>query len=125
MKLIDQYYKPETVDCYTFVFDEQDPATGYYTMLALSKDGYNVSQWRSGPYDPEGENERLGQRTVLSAIGARALDGFFSRLSTPQGWEEIYATAEELTQQDDPEDSSVLDRLDELRRSLKDDDAEL
>jgi hypothetical protein len=39
MKLIDQYYKPGTIDCYTFVFDEVTPETGYHTMLALSEDG--------------------------------------------------------------------------------------
>jgi hypothetical protein len=45
MLLIDHYYKPETIDCYTFVFDEVTPETGLYTMLAMSADGYTYSQW--------------------------------------------------------------------------------
>jgi hypothetical protein len=63
-------------------------------MLALSEDGFKFSQWTSGMYDPEGENEHLGQRILLSAIGARALDGFFSRLSIPDEWEGLHDTIE-------------------------------
>ncbi len=44
MELIDSYRKDGVLDCYTFVFDEQDPRTGYHTMLALSEDGYTFSQ---------------------------------------------------------------------------------
>jgi hypothetical protein len=35
MKLLETFYKLETVGCYSFVFDEVDPLTGYHTMLAL------------------------------------------------------------------------------------------
>lgn len=49
LHLIDQFYRPGTYDAYTFVFDERDPRTGYYTMLALSEDdGYAVSDRDSG-----------------------------------------------------------------------------
>lgn len=51
--------------------------TGYWTMLATDHGGRMFSQWT------EGENEHLGKRVLLSAIGARALDTFFSRLSIP------------------------------------------
>jgi hypothetical protein len=101
MRLIDQYYKPETIDCYTFVFDEVTPETGYNTMLAMSEDGYVFSQWTSGVYDPEGENEHLGKHILLSAIGARALDGFFSRLSIPREWEEIHDAVEQIIREED------------------------
>ena len=96
MELIDSYHKDGVLDCYTFVFDEQNPRTGYHTMLAMSEDGYTFSQWTSGLYDPEGENEHLGKRILLSAIGARALDGFFSRLSIPDEWEGVHDTIEQI-----------------------------
>lgn len=100
MELIDSYRKDGVLDCYTFVFDKQDPHTGFYTMLAMSEDGYTFSQWTSGLYDPEGENEQLGKRILLSAIGARALDGFFSRLSIPDEWEQAYQAIEEIIRED-------------------------
>jgi hypothetical protein len=96
MRLNDQYYKPESIDCYTFVFDEVTPETGYNTMLAMSEDGYAFSQWTSGIYDPNGENEHLGNRILLSAIGAAALDSFFSRLSIPDEWEALHDTIEQV-----------------------------
>ena len=96
MELIGSYRKDGVLDCYTFVFDEQDSRTGFFTMLAMSEDGYTFSQWTSGLYDPEGENEHLGQRILLSAIGARALDGFFSRLSIPDEWEGAHDTIEQI-----------------------------
>lgn len=72
-------------------------------MLALSEDGYKFSQWTSGLYDPEGENEHLGQRVLLGAIGARALDGFFSRLSIPREWEELHDVVEQIIREDGDE----------------------
>jgi hypothetical protein len=101
MELIDSYRKDGVLDCYTFVFDEQDPRTSFYTMLAMSEDGYTFSQWPSGQYDSEGENEHLGKHILLSAIGARALDGFFSRLSIPREWEEIHGTAEQIIREEE------------------------
>lgn len=101
MKLIDIFYKPRVYDAYTFVFDEQDTQTSYFTMLALSEDGHTFSQWTEGVYDPIGDNEHLGQRVVLSAVGAAALDGFFHRLSIPDEWEGIHATVEQLVQERD------------------------
>jgi hypothetical protein len=46
MNLIDSYSKPGVIDCYTFVFDEHNPRTGYYTMLATDETGGMFSQWR-------------------------------------------------------------------------------
>lgn len=99
MKLIDQFHKEGVFDAYTFVFDEVSP-DGFNTMLALSEDGHTFSQWTSGLYDPEGENEHLGQRVLLGAIGTHALDGFFSRLSIPQEWEEIHNVVEQIIRKD-------------------------
>lgn len=100
MELIDCYRKDGVLDCYTFVFNELDPHTGYYTILALSEDGYTFSQWTSGIYDPEGDNEHIGTRILLSAIGARALDGFFARLSIPQEWEAAHTIMEQIIRED-------------------------
>lgn len=99
MRLIDQFHKGRVIDAYTFVFDETN-ADGSNTMLALSEDGYKFSQWTSGLYDPEGENEHLGRRVLLSAIGERAFDGFFSRLSIPQEWEEAHNIIEQIIHED-------------------------
>jgi hypothetical protein len=102
MRLIDQFHKDGVCDAYTFVFDEMNPG-GYYTMLALSEDGFTFSQWTSGLYDPEGENEHLGKHILLNAIGARALDGFFSRLSIPREWEEVHNVVEQIIREDGDE----------------------
>lgn len=102
MRLIDQFHKDGVIDAYTFVFDETNP-DGSCTMLALSEDGYQFSQWTTGVYDPEGENEHLGTRILLSAIGERALDGFFSRLSIPKEWEEAHDIIEQIIREGDDE----------------------
>lgn len=101
MRLIDQYHKPETIDCYTFVFDEVTPETGYNTMLAMSEDGYAFSEWTSGLYDPDGDNEHLGRRITLQDLGNTVLNAFFSRLSIPQEWEELHETIEEIVREDE------------------------
>jgi photosystem II stability/assembly factor-like uncharacterized protein len=99
MELIDQFHKDGVIDAYTFVFDEMNP-DGSNTMLALSEDGFTFSQWTSGVYDPEGHNEHLGRRVLLSAIGDAALNGFFARLSIPQEWEEAYTIIEQIIRED-------------------------
>jgi hypothetical protein len=101
VKLIDIFYQPAVLDCYTFVFDEHDSRTGAYTMLGMSEDGYAFSQWTSGVYEPGAANEHLGSRVVLSAVGAAALDGFFHRLSIPEEWEGIHTTVEQIVQERD------------------------
>ena len=96
MQLIDVFYQPAVLDCYTFVFDEHDSRTGDYTMLGMSEDGHTVSQWTSGRYEPGTANEHLGSRILLSALGTAALDGFFARLSIPEEWEGIRTTIEQI-----------------------------
>jgi len=78
--LIDQFYQPWTYDAYTFVFDEQDPRTGYYTMLALSEDGSSFSQWTEGIYAPGDANDHLGQRVALDELGQAILAAVGARL---------------------------------------------
>ncbi|HEX9036632.1 MAG TPA: hypothetical protein VF808_06525 [Ktedonobacterales bacterium] len=119
MRLIDQFHKEGVIDAYTFVFDEMDRG-GNTTMLALSEDGYTFSNWTSGLYDPGGENEHLGKRVLLSAIGAAALNGLYARLSIPKGQEDFYATLDAIADEYEPGEASLLDRLDELRRQLND-----
>jgi hypothetical protein len=89
MELISTFYKPNTIDCYTFMFDELNPG-GFNTMLALSEDGHTFTQWTAGRYDPDGSNEHLGRRVTLGDVGHAALDGFFARLSTPDEWEDVW-----------------------------------
>jgi|SRR5579859_5464389 len=103
MRLIDQYFKPETIDCYTFVFDEVTPETRYNTMLAMSEDGYAFSQWTSGLYDPDDENEHLGRRITIQDLGNTVLNAFFYRLSISQEWGEVHEVIE-LVIRDDKDD---------------------
>jgi hypothetical protein len=100
MELIDQYYQPETIDCYTFVFDEVTPETGFHTMLAMSADGHTFSQWTSGTYDSNGDNAHLGTRINLHDLGHAVLDAFFARLSIPAEWEGIRAAIEQERRED-------------------------
>lgn len=85
LHLIDQFYRPGTYDAYTFVFDEQDPRTGYYTMLALSEDGASFSQWTEGLYTPGVANEHLGRRVALYELGSAVLTAFCQRIVDPEG----------------------------------------
>jgi hypothetical protein len=82
MKLLDTFYQPHVIDCYTFVFDELN-SSGHHTMLVMSEDGHTFSQWTSGLYDPAGENEHLGRRITLRDLGSKVLDAFFSRIAIP------------------------------------------
>ena len=87
-RLIDQFYQPWTYDAYTFVFDERDPGTGYYTMLALSEDGRLFSQWTEGLYTPGAANEHLGRRVALGELGRALLAAVDARLAGDQNEEE-------------------------------------
>lgn len=81
MELIDSFYKPYVFDAYTFVFDERDEASGYYTMLGMSEDGRSFCQWTQGLYDPDGDNEHLGQRVDFHTLGVTVLGYLMDRLS--------------------------------------------
>jgi hypothetical protein len=83
MRLIDQFYSPEPVDTYTFVFDEVNPDTGQYTMLPMRQDTFAYSQYVEGVYDPDGENVHLGQRLLFHQLGGVIMDRFFSRIAIP------------------------------------------
>jgi hypothetical protein len=68
MELIASFYKPDAIDCYTFVFDELNPGD-YHTMLAMSEDGHTFSQWTSGRYEAvafaqESPSDRLNAGTL-------------------------------------------------------------
>ncbi len=62
MELIDCFYQEGVIDCYTFVFDECDRWTNYYTMLATDHDGRMFSQVTEGFYEPGELNPHLGVR---------------------------------------------------------------
>lgn len=65
-RLIDAYHTDEPViDKWTMVFNEVNPQTGYYTMLATNDTGFGFSQWTEGAYDPDGPNEHLGHQVCL------------------------------------------------------------
>ena len=80
MDLPDAYYRPGTIDCYTFVLSEQDPRTGYYSMLATDDEGIMFSQWTEGMYDPNGRNEHLGQRVIFGYLGRRLVNHVLDRM---------------------------------------------
>jgi hypothetical protein len=78
MELIDTFYQEHMIDCFTFVFDEVDPLTGYNTMLATSETGADFSQWTEGLYVPEGNNSHLGNQ--VCAIGKVLVEHVAGRL---------------------------------------------
>ncbi len=80
MNLIDSYYKPGVIDCYTFVFDERNPQNGCYTMLATDQGGVKFSQWTEGAYDPNGANEHLGERVLFQHLGKVLVEHVLDRM---------------------------------------------
>jgi hypothetical protein len=80
LNLIDSYYKPGVIDCYTFVFDDRNPTTEYYTMLATDETGAMFSQWTEGMYDPNGANEHLGVRVLFQYLGKVLVDHVLDRM---------------------------------------------
>lgn len=99
MKLEAIHMRPGKLPVYRAVFDEQTP-DGATRMLRFSEDGHRISRWVSAPYDFDGQNEHLGERTTLAALGDLALDGFFYRLSIPDEWEGVYQTIEQIIRED-------------------------
>lgn len=80
MKLIDAFRTDEPViDTWTFVFDERDPYTNYYTMLGTDDDGRMFSQFTSGFYEPGEANTHLGERPRF--IGETLVNHIIGRLS--------------------------------------------
>jgi hypothetical protein len=80
MNPIDSYYKPGVIDCYTFVFDESNPRTEYYTMLATDETGGMFSQWTEGTYDTNGANEHLGERVLFQHLGKVLVEHVLDRM---------------------------------------------
>jgi hypothetical protein len=72
MELLDCFYQRDlpVIDRLTFVYDEQDPRTGYYTMLSTSATGAAFSQSTDGSYEPGGMNLNLGQRVDFQSVGS-------------------------------------------------------
>jgi len=71
MELVDCFYQRDipVIDRYSFVFDERDPRSGFYTMLATSQTGGAFSQWTEGYYEPGGKNLHLGERVDFQSVG--------------------------------------------------------
>ncbi len=80
MELLDTFYKEGVIDCYTFVFSERSPQTGYYAMLATDEDGVKFSQWTDGFYDPDGTNEHLGKRVLFQSLGKVLVEHVIGRM---------------------------------------------
>jgi hypothetical protein len=71
LEVIDAFYQPDALDCWTIVFNEQSPINPYYfTMLALSRYAQSFSQWTEGAYEPGAANEHLGQRVRFDELDA-------------------------------------------------------
>lgn len=65
---------------YTFVFDKVYD-NGEHTMLVMPDAPHWLhTPYTSGPYDPDGKNEHLGERTTLQAIGEVMLTRLITRL---------------------------------------------
>ncbi len=79
MKLIDAFHQDGVIDCWTFVTDERDSWTGYYTMLATDDDGRRFSQWTAGVYEPGEANPHLGDRPRV--IGEVVVEHVIARMS--------------------------------------------
>lgn len=79
MRLIDQFYSPESVDTYTFVFDEVNPDTGQYTVLPMPQDTFAYSKFVEGDYNPGGDNSELGARVCPN--GKHLVEQVMGRLS--------------------------------------------
>ncbi len=82
MELLDCFYQRDipVIDRFTFVFDEQDPRTGYYTMLGTSATGAAFSQWTSGYYELGGKNLHLGERVDFQSVGSRLVAHVLGRM---------------------------------------------
>jgi hypothetical protein len=72
MELLACFYQHElaVIDPRTFVFNERDPTTGYWTMLGTSATGTAFSQWTGGSYEPGGKNLHLGDRVDFQSVGS-------------------------------------------------------
>ncbi len=83
MELLDCFYQRDlpVIDRYSFVFDERDPRTGYYTMLATSETGGAFSQWTEGTYEPRGKNLHLGERVRFQDLGRVRIEHVLGRVS--------------------------------------------
>jgi hypothetical protein len=79
LEVIGSYYQPDVIDCWTFVTNEQDPRTGYRTMLASDYDGRMFSQFTESVYDPNGPNEHLGR--WVCAIGKYLVEHVAGRMA--------------------------------------------
>ncbi len=78
-QLIDCFHSNEPViDTWTFVFNEVNPLTGYYTMLATDNTGWGFSQFSEGLYRPGGDNAHLGERPRY--IGERLVNHVLRRV---------------------------------------------
>jgi hypothetical protein len=62
-QLIGCFHSNEPViDTWTFVFNEVNPLSGYYTMLATDNTRWGFSQFCEGLYSPGDDNSHLGER---------------------------------------------------------------
>lgn len=80
MRLLETFYHQNNPDTYTFVFDEIHDTGDYTTLVIPDAPDWPYSPFRAGQYDPDGANERLGERTTLRALGEVILTRFFTRL---------------------------------------------
>lgn len=111
MRLIDQFHNEGSDDAYAFVFDTQQD--GLNDILMLGEDGFQHGHWTRGPYDPDGENDHLGQRVMLHELGATILNAFFYRLSIPEGYEELVEELAQAIESDDSDENADDDEAEE------------
>jgi hypothetical protein len=61
MEIFASFYQDGVTDCFTLVHSERNPLTVSYTMLATDYEPQVFSQCTEGTYDPNGDNEHVGQ----------------------------------------------------------------
>jgi hypothetical protein len=81
MELLDVFYAPQYIDCYTFVFNDVDSRTHLYTMLGTSMLGESFSQWTEGSYEPNGDNSHLGKQVTFADLAKPLVAHVLSRMN--------------------------------------------
>lgn len=66
MKVLEVFYQPRTLDCYTFVLDGDNEEL--WPMLGTDKTGAGFSQFCDGEYHPGGDNSHLGKQVEWDKV---------------------------------------------------------
>ena len=88
MKLLDTFRCTAVSDCYLFVTDRINPATGQHAVLITDRTGERVAAWVEGSYDQEQNNHHLGIAVRGEEIGALLVAQVITTLDRFDGGDE-------------------------------------